>query len=117
MGSERCIRDNFNTRPGAITFTDASLSGSYILHPAQQNSADAITKTASYSADTFNVPARTTAVFVIEEAKPAATATTAPVGTDSGSSSTLVIVLGVVAALAGLVFFLFRRRKAYSSYK
>ncbi|HQV63757.1 MAG TPA: pullulanase-type alpha-1,6-glucosidase, partial [Anaerolineales bacterium] len=63
----------FNSRPEAVTFTDAALSGSYILHPNQQNSADAITKTASYSADTFNVPARTTAVFVIEEAKPAAT--------------------------------------------
>ena len=102
----------FNSRPEAVTFTDASISGSYILHPTQQNSADAITKTASYNADIFNVPARTTAVFVIEEAKPAATATTAPVGADSGSSSTLVIVLGVVAALAGLVFFLIRRRKA-----
>lgn len=101
----------FNSRPEAVTFTDASLSGlNYILHPIQQNSADAITKTASYSADTFNVPARTTAVFVIEEeAKPAATAE--PAATDTGSSSTIVKILGAIVAVAGLVFFLIRRRK------
>ncbi len=101
----------FNSRPEAVTFSDASLSGSYSLHPIQQNSADAVVKTASYSADSFNVPARTTAVFVIEEAKPTATSEPATAAS-SGSNNLMFIILGGILAVSGLVFFLRRRAKA-----
>jgi hypothetical protein len=36
------------------------------LHPVQQESVDEIVQTASFAAGTFNVPAYTTAVFVME---------------------------------------------------
>jgi len=53
----------FNARPDAITFSDASLNGDYVLHSIQQNSADDVLKQASYENGTFNVPGRTTAVY------------------------------------------------------
>ncbi|MBI5353271.1 MAG: pullulanase-type alpha-1,6-glucosidase [Chloroflexi bacterium] len=96
----------FNSRPEAVTFTDASFSGmNYVLHPIQQNSADAITKTASFTANTFNVPPRTTAVFVIEEAKNESTST------NFGLSGTMIFtIIGAFVVIAGVAFFLMRRK-------
>ena len=95
----------FNSRPDAVTFSDASFSGkTYALHPVQQNSVDAITKGSSFSGDSFNIPARTTAVFVIAETKPAAT--------NSESNFALVAALGTIIVIAGLILILMRRRKA-----
>lgn len=52
-----------NANDEAQTFTVAGASG-YTLHPVQQNSVDAVVKTATFADGTFSVPARTSAVFV-----------------------------------------------------
>ncbi len=60
----------FNAGNEAIVFTDESFSNMVLeLHPVQQNSADPVVQTASFDAETntFSVPARTTAVFVLPE--------------------------------------------------
>jgi LPXTG-motif cell wall-anchored protein len=101
----------FNSRPDAITFSDALFNGkNYVLHSIQQNSVDAITKSASFTNDTFNIPARTTSVFVIAESKPVAIAE--PAVANSGSNINMIAVLGAVIAIAGIVFLLRRKRKA-----
>lgn len=105
----------FNARPEAVTFNDAALSGNYTLHSIQQNSADDVLKSASYEDGVFNVPARTTAVFVIEEERPAPEPTaepTTPPATDTGSST--VTIAGAIAALLALLGLgiLLRRKKA-----
>ena len=91
----------FNARPEAVTFSDASFSGkAYTLHPIQQNSVDEIVKSASFTGDTFNIPARTAAVFVIAESKTAA------------MTGTLVAILGAAIVIFGIAFLLRRKRKA-----
>lgn len=91
----------FNARPEAVTFSDASFSGkAYTLHPIQQNSVDEIAKSASFTGDTFNIPARTTAVFVIAESKTAA------------MTGTLVAILGAAIVIFGIAFLLRRKHKA-----
>jgi len=107
----------FNARPDVVTFSDAALSGDYVLHPIQQNSADKVVKQISYENGTFNVPGRTTAVFVIEEAKPApepTAAPTTPAETPTSNSNTLTIagVIAVLLALLGAGIALRRRQKA-----
>lgn len=107
----------FNARPEAVTFRDTAPNGDYVLHPIQQNSTDDVVKQASYENGTFNVPDRTTAVFVIEEEKPAPEPTTeptaAPAETPASNSSTLTIagVIATLLALLGLGIFL-RKKKA-----
>ncbi len=93
----------FNPAPDPVTFSDPALAGkNYSLHPVQQNSADAVVRASSYDAagGQFNVPGRTTAVFVLE-GKPV---------TPPGA-----LVMGLLGALAALVAvgtFLSRQRVA-----
>jgi LPXTG-motif cell wall-anchored protein len=73
-------------------------------------------KQASFENNSFNVPGRTTAVFVIEEEKPApepTTESTTPSETPASNSNTLTIAGIIVAllAIAGLGIFLRRRQK------
>jgi len=108
----------FNARPDVVTFSDAALAGDYVLHPIQQNSADKLVKQISYENETFNVPGRTTAVFVIEEAKPVPSEPTAAPATPSEtptSTSNAMTVAGVITAVLALrlgVGFYLRKRKA-----
>jgi len=107
----------FNARHDAVTFSNASLAGDYVLHSIQQNSADDVVQGASYENGTFNVPGRTTAVFVIEKNKPAPEPTTAPTTPDEtpASNSSTLIVAGIVVALlaiAGLGIFIRRKQQA-----
>jgi len=104
----------FNARPDAATFSDASLSGAYVLHSVQQNSADEVLKQTSYTNNTFNIPGRTTAVFVIaKETAPETTAvpTTTPATEPKSSPLTIAGIIAAVLALLGLGIFL-RRKKA-----
>ncbi|HEX6289918.1 MAG TPA: pullulanase-type alpha-1,6-glucosidase [Herpetosiphonaceae bacterium] len=60
----------FNANDEPQTFTDSSLTGKRLaLHPEQAVSSDPIVRTASYNqaTGTFTIPARTTAVFVMQE--------------------------------------------------
>ena len=60
----------FNSNPGAVYFGNADLLESkYKLHPTQLGSSDELLKKASFDPDLgeFVVPARTTAVFVLEK--------------------------------------------------
>jgi pullulanase len=60
----------FNANDEAQSFTDAALSGKrFALHPEQAASSDPIVRSASYNqaSGTFTIPARTTAVFVVQE--------------------------------------------------
>ena len=86
-----------NTQPDEITFRNTLLSGDYVLHPIQQNSIDNIVRQASYENGMFNIPGRTTAVFVIE---------------DEFSPSLWIAagILAVLIALGGLGIFLRRKR-------
>jgi pullulanase-type alpha-1,6-glucosidase len=100
----------FNSRPDAVTFSDTTFNGkNYVLHSIQQNSVDAMTKSASFTNDTFNIPARTTSVFVVAESKLVAIAL--PAAANSGSSINMIAVLGAILAVAGITFFFRRRRK------
>jgi len=81
-----------NARPDAVTFSDSSLSGDYVLHSIQQNSADNVVKGASYENGAFSLPGYTTAVFVIEQAK------LAP-GTIAGIVAVLLTLLGAGIAM------------------
>jgi pullulanase/glycogen debranching enzyme len=57
----------FNATRGAQSFTIAQLKGSCVrLHPVQAESADSVVRTAEFNhlTGTFNIPPRTTAVFV-----------------------------------------------------
>jgi pullulanase-type alpha-1,6-glucosidase len=104
----------FNARPDATTFSDTSLNGNYVLHPIQQNSADEVVKQASYSNNTFSVPGRTTAVFVVaKETAPVVTAepTATPATETNPSSLTIAGIIAAILALLGLGIFL-RRKKA-----
>lgn len=106
----------FNARPEAVTFSDASLASDYVLHPIQQNSADDTARSAAYENSAFNVPARTTAVFVIERAQPTPETPTAsaPAETPVPAPNNTLTIVGVVTALLallGLGIFL-RRKKA-----
>jgi pullulanase-type alpha-1,6-glucosidase len=106
----------FNARPEAVTFSNGMLAGNYVLHPVQQDSADTAVKQASFENNTFNVPGRTTAVFVIQKVKPAPETPTksAPAETPAPASNNTLTLAGVIAALLallGLGIFL-RRKKA-----
>jgi pullulanase len=99
----------FNASPNAVTLSDESFNGKeYVLHSIQKNSVDAITKSASFTGNTFNIPARTTSVFVIADSQSAATVEP----TAASSSLTLAAILGAIIAISGIAFFLRRRRKA-----
>jgi pullulanase-type alpha-1,6-glucosidase len=105
----------FNARPDAVTFSDTTLSDAYVLHAVQQNSADAMVKQATFENNTFNVPGRTTAVFVIEEVKPTPEPTAESTTTPSSTSNSTSLIAGIIAtvlALAGLGIFLRRRQQA-----
>ncbi|MBI4762272.1 MAG: pullulanase-type alpha-1,6-glucosidase [Chloroflexota bacterium] len=104
----------FNARPEAATFSDASLAGNYVLHAVQQKSVDEVVKQAAYANGAFSVPARTTAVFVIERAKPAPEAPTEAAPAETPAPNNAILLFGVIAAilaLLGLGVFL-RRKKA-----
>jgi pullulanase-type alpha-1,6-glucosidase len=105
----------FNARPEAVTFSDGLLAGEYTLHPIQQASADEVVKQATYAGGAFNVPARTTAVFVVERARPAPETPTesAPAETPAPASNNTLLfgVIAALLALLGLGAFL-RRKKA-----
>ena len=61
--------DAFRASDEAQQYSDATLQGRKLeLHPIQAESADAVVRTAAFASatGTFNVPARTTAVFVIK---------------------------------------------------
>jgi pullulanase/glycogen debranching enzyme len=58
----------FNAQPKALDFHDPTLMGAYSLHSIQQQSADAVARTARCVGGTFTVPGRTAVVFVIERA-------------------------------------------------
>lgn len=101
----------FNASPDAVTFSDASFSGKdYALHAIQQNSMDAIAKSASFTDGAFNIPARATAVFVLAESQSSETAE--PSSAVSGSGFAIASVLGVLVAISGIAIFLRRKRKA-----
>jgi pullulanase len=57
----------FNANDEAQTLSVAGASG-FVLHPLLVSSTDTVVQTASFSGDTFSVPARTTAVFVKTQA-------------------------------------------------
>lgn len=60
----------FNANDEAVSFTDATLSGKqFALHHEQATSSDPVVRAASYNqpTGTFTIPARTTAVFVVQE--------------------------------------------------
>jgi hypothetical protein len=60
----------FNASPEAQTFfLDTGEDSEFELHPIQQDSHDAVVRTAAYDEDefTFYVPGRTTAVFVNDD--------------------------------------------------
>jgi len=85
-----------------------------ILHPVQAGSADAVVKDAAYHADdhSLTVPARTTAVFVVEQEELTAPAETTAPADDSGPLPadeeqgglplTAIIGLAAVVVLAGI---------------
>jgi pullulanase len=88
----------FNARPEAVSFSDPALKGSYTLHPIQQKSADAVVKKAVYKGGKFTVPARTTAVFVLQR--------------NAGYASTAIVASALaVLAVAIAAFFISKRRK------
>ena len=105
----------FNARPDEITFNDAGLVGDYVLHPIQQSSVDNVVKGSSYENGSFNVPGRTTAVFVIEEEKPVpAEPTSAPTEATpapSAGSNISIIVGAIVAFLSAVGLGIFLQRK------
>jgi pullulanase-type alpha-1,6-glucosidase len=87
----------FNATAEWQGFSDASLAGkNFVLHPVQQNSVDEQVRNAAYESakGLFNVPPRTTAVFVSESPVPTATDDGA-----ASSSSTPLIVGGAAAAV------------------
>ena len=106
----------FNARPEWEAFGDAALAGKdFRLHIIQQNSADDLVRNAAYdpSNGTFNIPPRTTAVFVIEEEKPAPQSTDESVETQDTSPNNTLTIAGVITALLallGLGIFLRRRQ-------
>jgi len=108
----------FNGGTDPVTFGDNNWAGKkFSLHPVQQNSVDAVVRSASFEASTgtFKIPGRTTAVFVMEnppEPTPlptiAATATaivipsaTALPLTEKTSSLPASAILGII--LAGVI--------------
>jgi pullulanase-type alpha-1,6-glucosidase len=55
-----------NASPEPVTFSDAAFKDkAYRLHPVQQNSVDEVVKQSGFTGETFTIPARTTAVFVL----------------------------------------------------
>ena len=56
-----------NTTPEAQAF-EWSGGGDFVLHPVLTESADPMVRMAAYDAGTFDIPARTTAVFVLPQA-------------------------------------------------
>lgn len=126
-GAFREIVVLFNARPEAASFAGEGLTGDYQLHPIQRGSSDEIARQARYEGGVFQVPARTTSVFVIERPapQPAETSTTVATvppaqATATGSvpaeepPNTALTVLGILAAIAAVVggFFFLRRRAA-----
>ncbi|MEW5827338.1 MAG: pullulanase-type alpha-1,6-glucosidase [Chloroflexota bacterium] len=113
----------FNANPEWEAFGDPSLAGKdYALHPVQQNSADDLVRNAAYNpADgSFNIPPRTTAVFVSGPgAAPAPTETEAPPATeeppapDDGPTGapTAALVTLVIVVIGALIAFFTRKRK------
>lgn len=107
----------FNARPEALTFIDTTITGNYVLHPVQQTSVDEAVKQVKYFNGGFEVPARSTTVYVIEKAKPAPESPTdsAPAETPAPASNNTLTIAGVIAALlalTGLGVYLRRRQRA-----
>jgi pullulanase-type alpha-1,6-glucosidase len=68
LANERIVT-LFNAADGPVIFEFSDISGRSVeLHPAQATSVDPVVGTANYDAtnEVFNVPARTTAVFLVE---------------------------------------------------
>ncbi len=128
-----------NAGPEAVTFGHSDFAGKgFALHPVLQNSVDVIVREASFSGETFSVPGRTTAVFVLAgdptpeptataepttaptpepaatPAPPAVEVTPAPTPTpERGNPGGLVMsILGVIAGVVGLLVFFTRKRTA-----
>jgi hypothetical protein len=118
----------FNARPDAVSFADESFKGvAFEPHSVQQNSVDAVLKTAAFDAASgaFTVPGRTTAVFVVKaQAAPEPTSTVAaptavpPTPTPTPGAGPALSGTGiawlagiVVAAALGALYLWQRRRK------
>lgn len=118
----------FNGTNAAQSFTAAELADvAWVLHPVQAASADPLVRSAAFAAGAFNIPARTTAVFVLPAASstavagevstpagPAAPTEPAPppAATETAGASPWVAVgagAAVVAAAGGAYLFLRRR--------
>lgn len=94
----------FNARPEPVAFTDEAYRDlAFALHPVQQASQDAVVQQAHFetTTGTFNVPARTTAVFVLVAAR----------GTAGGPASVIAAVAVLLAAAAGGVYWWLRQRQ------
>ncbi len=117
----------FNASKDAVTFTDDAFAGAALeLHPLQSASQDPIVKTAKFdsAAGRFDMPARTTAVFVAKAA-PALAATAAssptaiaqpttaaqPPATESPASLPLILA-GIAGMLAVVIAALALRRRS-----
>jgi pullulanase-type alpha-1,6-glucosidase len=117
----------FNARQDPVIFTDNSLTGkAYALHTFQQNSSDPVVRSSTFdkTTGTFNIPGRTTAVFVLNNPpqptpQPAAVITltalpTIVVTQNSGrTNSAELMVVGIVFVMVvviGLILFFTRKR-------
>ncbi|MEJ5223246.1 MAG: pullulanase-type alpha-1,6-glucosidase [Anaerolineales bacterium] len=121
-----------NASPEAVTFGHSDFAGKgFELHPVLQNSVDAVVREASFSGDTFSVPGRTTAVFVLKgDPTPEPTATPEPAATErptpeptstavetwtppeknSNPVGLVMSTLGVIAGVVGLLVYFTRRQ-------
>jgi pullulanase len=96
----------FNATTAPQSFGDSAFSGAaFALHPAQRNASDAVVRTATFDQDsgTFNVPARTTAVFVVASPE----AASAAAWRNAGLVAAGLLGLGVI----GLGAFALSRRR------
>lgn len=121
---------NATTQPQLFTIAEWA-NTPFVLHPVQANSADGVVKGATFDQGAFEVPARTTAVFVVGKGKiaqvaPQATAeplATAPLpgipGQGTGPSANdngflIWATIGLAAILAGVIILLLRRQSPKS---
>jgi pullulanase-type alpha-1,6-glucosidase len=74
----------FNGQPGPATFADPAFAGLKLeLHAIQQNSVDAVVKTAQFNSaqGEFVIPSRTAAVYVLKQTSPRVWPTAVPTAT------------------------------------
>lgn len=103
----------FNARPETVTFTDPAFSGKdYNLHPIQAASVDEVVRSAAFDGQAFQLPGRTSAVFVVSEGQPAPTAE--PAAAEDSPQFPLsfwIVILAALTALGAAVLAL-RKKKA-----